>query len=62
MEKREELKGLDKKQIEKIISDTMGKVQTKIDSKLDSIDKRANEVETLIQANNDKIGKKFTQW
>ena len=48
MEKREELKGLDKKQIEKIISDTMGKVQTKIDSKLDSIDKRANEVETLI--------------
>ena len=40
----------------------MGKVQTKIDSKLDSIDKRANEVETLIQANNDKIGKKFTQW
>ena len=31
MEKQEVMKGLDKKQIEKIISDTMAKVQTKID-------------------------------
>ena len=56
------MKGLDKKQIEKIISDTMAKVQTKIDKKLDQMENRSNEVTELIELNNVKIGKQFNQW